>query len=217
MDHLKDWWVNWRVDWPFIEYEGKANGFAQDYECTLPAFFMDLEATSPELRKKYYSEQVYDLLLTMVIHRDLPSIRRLFELCPGWNGRGYIEGLTPLGQALDNRDLACMRFLLEKGADTELYDQTLTVLEAAIYDGMGMDVYCMLLDFGATFTSKALLALASEGNADAIRHLLDNAHSLQHDSRPGLLEASLAEADSYVSPEERLPAVLTLIQALQKE
>lgn len=217
MDLLKDWWVNLRIDWPFIEYEGKANGFAQDYEGTLPAFFADLEATSPELRKEYYNLQFYDLLLTMVSHRDLASIRRLFELCPGWNGQGYIEGLTPLGQALDNRDLACMRFLLEKGADPEIYEQTLTVLESAIYDGMGMEVYCMLLDFGAIFTSKALLALASEGNADAIRYLLDNAHSLQHDTRAGLLEVSLEEADVYVSPEERLPDVLALLRELQNE
>lgn len=217
MDLLKDWWVNWRMDWPFIEYEGKAEGFSQDYSATLPAFFRDLEATDPKLRKNYYSEQLYDLLLTMVIHRDMPSIRRLFDLCPGWNGQGSIEGLTPLGQALDNRDLGCMCFLLEKGADPEVYEQTLTVLESAIYDQCGMEYYRLLAEFGAVFTTKALLALASEGDSDSIRYLLDNAKYFQYDSRTGLLNAALEEAEIYVDPEDRLPAVLAMLRTLQNE
>lgn len=129
MDLLQDWWVGWSIDWPFISYTGKANDFYTDYRGTIPAFFADLEATDPEIRKQYYDQQIYDLLLVMVCHKDLASIRRLFDLCPDWSGQGYIEGLTPLGQALDNRDIPCMRLLLERGADPENYDQTTTVLK----------------------------------------------------------------------------------------
>lgn len=214
MDFLKDWWVDWRMDWPFIEYEGKANGFGADYAGTIPAFFADLEATAPEVRKEYYSEQIYDLLLTMVNHRDLASIRRLFDLCPGWNGCGSIEGLTPAGQALDNRDYPCLRLLLEKGADTECYDQSNTLLEAAVYDDLGWDVYEMLLHAGAGFTLKVLLALVQESNREMIEKMFAQASWLHYDSRESLIAEALSEVESDLAAGLCGPEALALLKSL---
>lgn len=214
MDFLKDWWVDWRMDWPFIEFEGKATDFSADYAGTLPAFFADLEATDPEIRKEYYGEQLYDLLLTMVIHRDMASIRRLFDLCPGWNGRGSIEGLTPAGQALENRDYPCLRFLLEKGADTEYYDQSNTLLEVAIYDGLGWDVYEMLLQAGAGFTLKLLLTLAEDGNRELIEKIFTKATWVHYDSREGLIAEAVSEVESDQAAGLCGPETLELLKSL---
>ena len=193
MDFLKDWWTSWSMDWPFLAITGKATGFDKNYAETIPVFFKDLEATDPELRRKYYDPQLYEVLMTMVLQRDTDSVRRLFFLCPGWNGRGTVEGLTPLGQALENRDWDCMALLLERGADPELYDQTTTALEAAIWDGLGEEVYRLLLSHGSIFTCNALLALAESEERDLIPVLLKVATVLQYDSLPGLLKAAEAE------------------------
>ena len=216
MDLLKDWWVDWEMDWPFIKYTGKANGFSSGYADTIQAFFADLAATAPDSRKKYYEMELYDLLFLMVQKRDLPSIRRLFSLCPGWDGNGAIEGLTPLGQALDNRDIPCMRLLLEQGGDPELYEQTLTLLESAAYDDYGMEYYRLLAEFGAVFTAKALLTLASLDDTNSIRYLLRSAVP-ETGTRSGLLEAALGNADVYVFPDEKLPDALNLLHTLQSE
>lgn len=216
MDLLKDWWVDWRIDWPFIEYSGKAKAFQSDYQRTLPTFFADLAATDPEIRRKYYAEELYDLLLTMVIHRDMASIRKLFDLCRDWNGCGHIEGLTPLGQALDNRDLTCMEFLLEKGADPGNYDQSTTVLEAAVYDRLGARVYDLLLSYGAVLTRTAVLDLARDGEEESIRALLAGASCFQYDSRAGLLDAALEEAEEQAQAELWEPEVPALIRKLQE-
>lgn len=210
MDLLQDWWVGWSIDWPFISYTGKANDFYTDYKGTIPAFFADLEATDPEIRKQYYDQQIYDLLLVMVCHKDLASIRRLFDLCPDWSGQGYIEGLTPLGQALDNRDIPCMRLLLEQGADPENYDQTTTVLEAAVYDGLDFEVCEMLLAHGAVFTANALAWLAQSCNRALIEEVFRRASCLQYDSRAGLIAAALELMEPDADGSEGIELLISL-------
>lgn len=77
-----------------------------------------LERSSENVRKYFY-EQIYEVLYDMARNDDFTSINKVFELCPDLDPEGYYscDQLLPLGEAIENEAYNAICALIDNGCD----------------------------------------------------------------------------------------------------
>ena len=92
----------------------------ENYSLAIGELLEMLERSS-ESARKYFYEQIYEVLYDMARNDDAISINKLFELCPDLTPEGYYsyDQLLPLGEAIENKAYNAICALIDNGCDID--------------------------------------------------------------------------------------------------
>lgn len=92
----------------------------ENYSLAIGEFLEMLESAS-ECARKYYYEQIYEVLYDLARNDDSASIDKVFELCPDLDPEGYYsyDQLLPLGEAIENESYSAICALVNNGCDID--------------------------------------------------------------------------------------------------
>lgn len=92
----------------------------ENYSLAIGELLEMLERSS-ESARKYFYEQIYEVLYDMARNDDATSINKLFELCPDLTPEGYYayDQLLPLGEAIENEAYNAICALIDNGCDID--------------------------------------------------------------------------------------------------
>ena len=92
----------------------------ENYSLTIGNFMRMLKCVSKNARKYYY-EQIYEILYVMARNDDATSIYRVFELCPDLEPEGYYsyDQMLPLGEAIEKEAYEAISALVSSGCDID--------------------------------------------------------------------------------------------------
>lgn len=91
-----------------------------NYSLAIGYLIKMLECVSKNARKYYY-EQIYEILYVMARNDDAASINRVFELCPDLEPEGYYsyDQMLPLGEAIEKEAYEAISALVNNGCDID--------------------------------------------------------------------------------------------------
>lgn len=80
---------------------------------------LEMLERSSECARKYYYEQIYEVLYDMARNDDSTSINKLFKLCPDLAPEGYYsyDQMLPLGDAIENEAYNAISALVDNGCN----------------------------------------------------------------------------------------------------
>lgn len=83
---------------------------------------LELLEKSSESARKYFYEQIYEVLYDMARNDDSASIHKLFKLCPDLDPEGYYsyDQMLPLAVAIENKAYNAIDALVDNGCDINL-------------------------------------------------------------------------------------------------
>ena len=92
----------------------------EDYNLAIGNLIKMLECVSRNARKYYY-EQIYEIMYVMARNDDAASINRVFELCPDLEPEGYYsyDQMLPLGEAIEKEAYGAINALVNNGCNID--------------------------------------------------------------------------------------------------
>lgn len=83
---------------------------------------LEMLKRSSESARKYYYEQIYEVLYDMARNDDSTSINKLFELCTDLAPEGYYsyDQMLPLGEAIENEAYNAISALVDNGCNINI-------------------------------------------------------------------------------------------------